>query len=54
MNSSHEDLVRAHVSARLSAAEHDRPGRRLSRVISTSRKAERVAQQARLAIARTL
>jgi hypothetical protein len=54
MNFSHEDWVRADVRARLSAAEHDRTGRRLARVLRTSRKAEQVAQQARLAIARTL
>lgn len=54
MNLSHEDLARAQVSARLREAQHCRQGRRLARAISTGRKAEQVAQQARLAIARTL
>jgi hypothetical protein len=48
------DLVRAQVSSRLDEAQHCRQGRRLARVISSGRKAEQVAQQARLAIARTL
>ncbi|WP_269319788.1 hypothetical protein [Nocardioides sp. URHA0020] len=42
------------MSARLIEAQHGRQGRRLARAISTSRKAEQIAQQARLAIARTL
>ncbi len=54
MNFSHEDLARAQQTALLSEAEHRRQGRHLARVITTSRKAERIAQQARLAIARTL
>ena len=54
MNISTPDLVRAQVSTRLVEAQHSRPGRRLARVISTGRRAEQVAQQARLAIARTL
>ncbi len=54
MNPIHEDLVRANVSARLVEARQCRQGRRLTRVRSTSRRAEQLAQRARLAIARTL
>ncbi|GAA4735758.1 hypothetical protein GCM10023350_19510 [Nocardioides endophyticus] len=54
MNFSTEDLARAQVSTRLVEAQHCRQGRRLAQVISTGRRAEQVAQQARLAIARTL
>ena len=54
MNISTEDLARAHVSTRLVEAQHCRQGRRLARVIRSGRRAEQVAQQARLAIARTL
>ena len=54
MNPIHEDLVRANISARLVEAQQCRQGRRLARVRSTSRKAEQLAQQARLALARTL
>ncbi|CAI9406563.1 hypothetical protein [Nocardioides sp. T2.26MG-1] len=49
---SHETLVRAHLSARLGEAEQCRPGRQLARVQRTDRRAERLAQQARLALAR--
>ena len=51
---SHELLVRAHVSARLGEAQQCRQGRQLARVLRTGRKAEQLAQQARLALARTL
>jgi len=54
MNITTEDLARAQVSTRLVEARHSRQGRRLARVISSGRRAEQVAQQARLAIARTL
>jgi hypothetical protein len=54
MNLNTPDLARAQMSARLVEAQHCRQGRRLARVISTGRRAEQVAQQARLAIARTL
>ncbi|GAA1764556.1 hypothetical protein GCM10009795_008840 [Nocardioides hankookensis] len=54
MNFSTEDLARAQVSTRLVEAQHCRQGRRLARVIRSGRRAEQVAQQARLAIARTL
>ncbi|WP_296602183.1 hypothetical protein [Nocardioides sp.] len=51
---SHEILVRAHVSARLGEAQQCRQGRQLARALRTGRKAEQLAQQARLALARTL
>jgi hypothetical protein len=51
---SHETLVRAYVSARLGEAQQCRQGRQLVRVLRTGRKAEQLAQQARLALARTL
>jgi hypothetical protein len=54
MNFSHETLARAEVSARLGEAQQCRPGRQLSRVLRSGRKAEQLAQQARLALARTL
>ncbi len=54
MNISTPDLVRAQVSTRLLEAQHCRQGRRLAQVISTGRRAEQVAQQARLALARSL
>ena len=50
----HQDLARAEIGARLRDAQERRQGRRLARVVSTGRKAERLAQQARLALARTL
>lgn len=52
MNLSHQDLARAHVSARLGEAQQGRQGRRLTRVLDAGRRAERIAQQARLAVAR--
>jgi hypothetical protein len=54
MNINHDDLVRAQISARLGEAQQCRPGRQLARVLRSGRKAERLAQQARLALARTL
>jgi hypothetical protein len=54
MNINHEYLARAHVSARLGEAQQCRPGRRLSRSLRADRRAEQLAQQARLALARTL
>ncbi len=49
-----EDLARAHMAARLGEAQQMRAGRRLVRAHRLSRKAERAAQQARLALARAL
>jgi len=53
MNLNHEYLARADQTARLREAEQCRPGRRLAGALRTSRHAERLAQQARLALART-
>lgn len=54
MNSMHEDLARAHMAARLGEAQELRAGHQLARARRLSRKAERAAQQARLALARAL
>jgi hypothetical protein len=54
MNLSHENLARANVSARLGEALQCRQGHQLTRVRRSGRKAEQLAQQARLALARTL
>ncbi len=50
----HEDLARAHMSARLGEAQQLRTGDSLVRARRLSRKAERAAQRARLALARAL
>lgn len=49
-----EELVRAQMSARLGEAQQLRRGHRLAMARRMSRKAERAAQQARLALARSL
>jgi hypothetical protein len=49
-----EDLARAHMSARLGEAQQLRAGDNLVRARRLSRKAERAAQRARLALARAL
>ncbi len=54
MNTMNEDLARAHMSARLGEAQELRTGRQVARARRLSRKAERAAQQARLALARAL
>ena len=54
MNLMHEDLARAQMSARLGEAQQLRRGHQLARANRLSRKAERAAQQARLALARAL
>ncbi|HEX6247686.1 MAG TPA: hypothetical protein VFZ64_07435 [Nocardioidaceae bacterium] len=54
MNLINEDLARAHISARLGEAQDLRLGHRIARSRRLARRAERAAQQARLAIARTL
>ena len=54
MNTMHEDLARAHMNARLGEAQQLRAGHQLARARRLSRKAERAAQQARLALARAL
>ncbi|MBO0845492.1 MAG: hypothetical protein J2P22_08770 [Nocardioides sp.] len=47
-----EDLVRAHMAARLGEAQEQRRGRRHAAARRLSRKAEQAARQARLALAR--
>ena len=54
MNVTHENLARAQVSARLGEAQQCRPGRQLTSVLRSGRRAEQLAQQARLALARSL
>jgi hypothetical protein len=54
MNLMPENLAREQMSARLGEAQDRRRGYELSRARRMSRKAERAAQQARLALARAL
>jgi len=49
-----EDLARAQMAARLGEAQQMQRGHQLARARRLSRKAERAAQQARLALARVL
>lgn len=54
MNLMNEDLARAHIAARLGEAHELRLGHQLVVARRLSRRAERAAQQARLALARAL
>ena len=54
MNTMQEDLARAQMASRLGEAQQMRAGHQLARARRLSRKAERAAQQARLALARAL
>ena len=54
MNLMNEDLARAQMSARLGEAHDMRRGHQLALARRRSRRAERAAQQARLALARSL
>jgi hypothetical protein len=54
MNLMNEDLARAQMSARLGEAHDMRRGRQLAMARRLSRRAERAAAQARLALARSL
>jgi hypothetical protein len=54
MNLINEDLARAHIAARLGEAQELRLGHQVARARRLSRRAERAAQQARLALARSL
>lgn len=54
MNLMHENLARAQMSARLGEAHQLRAGHQVARARRLSRKAERAAQQARLALGRAL
>lgn len=49
-----EDLARAHISSRLEQAQKARRGHQLAAARRLSRKAERAAAQARLALARVI
>lgn len=50
----HEELARAQQAERLGEAQHLRAGHHLARARRLSRRAERAAQDARLALARAL
>ncbi len=54
MNLMQEDLARAQMAERLGEAQRTRRGHRLTMARRLSRRAERAAQQARLALARSL
>ena len=54
MNTMHEDLARAQMTARLGEAQQLRRGYQLALARRLSRKAEQAAQQARLALARAI
>jgi hypothetical protein len=54
MNLMNEDLARAQMTARLGEAHAQRRGHQLALARRLSRRAERAAQEARLAIARSL
>ena len=54
MSLMHENLARAQMSARLGEAQQLRQGHLVTRSRRLSRKAEKAAQQARLALARAL
>ena len=54
MNLMQEDLARAQMTARLGEAQQLRRGHQMALARRLSRKAERAAQQARLALARAL
>lgn len=54
MNLLNEDLARAHIAVRLGEAQELRLGYQIARARRLSRRAERAAEQARLALARSL
>jgi hypothetical protein len=54
MNTMHEDLARAQMSARLGEAQSLRRARQLVNARRLSRRAERAALQARLVLARSI
>jgi hypothetical protein len=54
MNTMHEALARAQMTARLGEAQQLRRGHQLAMARRLSRKAEQAAQQARLALARAI
>ena len=54
MNTMHEALARAQMTARLGEAQQLRRGLQLAMARRLGRKAEQAAEQARLALARTI
>ncbi len=54
MHTMNENLARAHMAARLGEAQELRRGHQLAMHRRLSRRAERAARQARLALARSL
>ena len=54
MHTQHEALARAQMTARLGEAQQLRRGHQLATARRLSRKAEKAAQQARLALARVI
>ena len=54
MNTMHEALARAQMTARLGEAQQLRRGHQMVMARRLSRKAEQAAEQARLALARTI
>jgi hypothetical protein len=54
MNLLNEDLARAHMSVRLGEAQQMRRAAHVARARRVSRKAEKAARQARLALARAI
>lgn len=50
----HQEVARAHIDARLSEARKSQREQQLARAVRLSRRAERAAAQARLALARAL
>ncbi|HYH33632.1 MAG TPA: hypothetical protein VD814_00625 [Nocardioides sp.] len=54
MNLMHEDLARAQMSVRLGEAQQLRRAHHMARARRISRKAEKAARQARLALARAI
>jgi hypothetical protein len=54
MNLINEDLARAQIASRLGEAQELRLGHQITRARRLTRRAERAAQQARLALARSL
>lgn len=54
MNLLNEDLARAQIASRLGEAQELRLGHQITRARRLTRRAEKAAQQARLALARSL
>jgi hypothetical protein len=54
MSLMHEDLARTHMAARLAEAQEQRLGGQVARARRLSRRAEKAALRARLALARAL